>query len=79
MRVYGLNAGSWFEDGENWVRLIFVAWMLLMGGYFIRSYTLQATCLRAGYPDTRMTLTARYCVKRMDQTDVVIPVEQVRP
>jgi hypothetical protein len=39
----------------------------------------EPTCLRAGYPEVKLTWTLRaFCVKRIDQTDVVVPIEEVR-
>lgn len=38
----------------------------------------QSKCLAAGYPDYKMTWNWHaYCVKRVNQTDVVVPLEQV--
>lgn len=40
---------------------------------------LQATCLERGYPSSRMAWDfSRYCVKRLDQTDVVVPLAETR-
>jgi hypothetical protein len=39
----------------------------------------QKTCLEAGFPSAKIdaALTA-YCVKRVDQTDVVVTVDQIK-
>jgi hypothetical protein len=35
-------------------------------------------CLSYGYPETRVTYNLdTYCVKRLDQTDTVVPINQV--
>lgn len=36
-------------------------------------------CLQAGYPSSRMDWQLKtYCVKRQDQTDIVVPLAEVR-
>lgn len=43
----------------------------------IRSSRIESVCRDHGYPDERINwggLGAAYCVKRVDQTDVVVPV-----
>lgn len=49
-----------------------VAVMLVVGWVNLQT---QRRCLAAGYPAYRVTplFLERYCVKRVDQTDVVIP------
>jgi hypothetical protein len=38
----------------------------------------EAACLRAGYPSATVDVFLnRYCVKRVDQTDVVVPLSDV--
>lgn len=40
---------------------------------------LQSTCLERGYPSWQMSWDfSRYCVKRLDQTDVVVPLAEMR-
>lgn len=40
---------------------------------------LGAECLRHGYPRAEVTWNfEQYCTKRVDQTDVVVPIEAVR-
>jgi hypothetical protein len=44
-----------------------------------RDYRYQQACLRSGYPEARWFLGGQaYCVKRVNQTDVVVPLDQVR-
>jgi hypothetical protein len=39
----------------------------------------QSACLDAGYRDATVTWHLRaYCVKRVDQTDVVVPLAEVK-
>jgi len=36
-------------------------------------------CLKAGYPNSQVTFTFdRYCIQRVDQTDVVVPFSKVK-
>lgn len=49
------------------------------GVFAVRSYTTQAECLRVGYPDSRVTLAlTSYCIRRVNQTDEVVPLAQVK-
>lgn len=44
---------------------------------FIRGIS-APVCLSYGYPETRVTYNLdTYCVKRLDQTDTVVPINQV--
>lgn len=54
--------------------LIF-AWLVVMG---IASANLAARCMALGYPNSSITTGFnRYCIKRVDQTDVVAPIEKL--
>ena len=37
-----------------------------------------ASCLEAGYPNAKIGGTTAYCIKRVDQTDVVVPLSVVK-
>ncbi len=38
----------------------------------------ESACLRAGYPSASVDVFLnRYCVKRVDQTDIVVPLSDV--
>lgn len=40
----------------------------------------EERCLRAGYTEFRATFhTNGFCIRRVDQTDEVIPLEKVKP
>ncbi len=40
---------------------------------------LETKCLRAGYSNARVTWDFQsYCVKRLDQTDVVVPESEIQ-
>lgn len=38
----------------------------------------KVVCLRAGYPEVRVTFAKWFCVKRLDNTDVVVPLADVK-
>lgn len=53
--------------------LLFIGGVLYMWGLF--GVTKQV-CLSNGYPDFQVTWNIeQYCIKRVDQTDVVIPLK----
>lgn len=63
--------------------LIIVVVVLLIAGTVVPGYIrwrTDRTCLEHGYPSSRVMWpdAARYCIKRVDQTDVVIPLDSVR-
>lgn len=54
----------------------FVLWLVFM---LARGLYVETQCLRAGYPDSKVTaIGTAYCVRRVDQTDEVIPLSSVR-
>lgn len=63
---------EWFWSGGA---LILYGVVLLWTALFIyRQATTTSACLRAGYPTASVTWTLeRYCIKRLEQTDVVVP------
>lgn len=56
--------------------LILIA-VAIWGGMTLKA---QSDCLGAGYKEGKVdfTLTA-YCIKRVDQTDIVVPLEDLQP
>lgn len=67
-------------SGILWL-LLFV---LIIAGPFvvaIKVSSIERQCLAAGYPNVRTTWggfgTNQYCIKRLDQTDVVVPLREV--
>jgi len=53
-----------------------IVFFVVMG---VKAARLDADCLRAGYPNSKMTWNLEgYCVKRVDQTDTVVPIDTVR-
>lgn len=44
----------------------------ICGGALYRGYNTSAKCLALGYPDSSFTLSKNYCIKRVNQTDVVV-------
>jgi hypothetical protein len=71
--------GDWIFDHSGWI-LIAVVLLIVGGGCYasVRGLQLEGECLAAGYPEYRVTFNGTYCVKRVDQTDVVVPIEQTR-
>lgn len=65
-------------------RIFFLGFLLVFfltivwGGYVADG---RSKCLLHGYPIGRVSIypIARYCVKRIDQTDVVVPLESLEP
>lgn len=57
--------------------LIVIAIVLVLGVGVMAGYT-QSACLGKGYPKGMIdwTLTS-YCIKRVDQTDVVVPLKSL--
>jgi hypothetical protein len=56
--------------------VLVVGWSVVMVGVVMAT---ERACLKAGYREAHVDFTLnRYCVKRVEQTDVVIPLEQVR-
>lgn len=66
---------------ENTLKIIISLLLIALIGLFICGYTMiytQSKCLSLGYPrsDVDYILT-RYCIKRVDQTDVVVPLSKL--
>lgn len=55
--------------------LLFLAWTFAgVGGLFYA----DSHCLRHGYPQSSLTFTFHaYCIKRVNQTDVVVPLDSL--
>lgn len=43
-----------------------------------RDATARSECLAFGYPDTRIAGRRYYCLRRVNQSDEVVPLEQLR-
>lgn len=71
---------DWLEDYGVWILFV------LLGAAFVFAITAvvmdaRATtaCLRAGYPSAKLDWTFNtYCIKRVEQTDVVMPLSEAR-
>lgn len=49
------------------------------GAYAVAAGTSKAECLSYGYSRAEVDMyLVSYCVRRLDQTDVVVPLEKVR-
>lgn len=58
-----------------------VCGLILVVGYLaffaVLSARTEADCLSSGYPAHNVTWNgARYCIKRVDQTDIVVPFDR---
>lgn len=51
-----------------------------MGVFGCTTLVTKRACLQAGYPGAQVSFALeRYCVKRVDQTDIVVPLESAVP
>jgi hypothetical protein len=58
--------------------IVFVLMITFVAVIGITSARLKAACLQAGYPAKELTWNfERYCVKRVDQTDIVIRLDDL--
>ena len=49
------------------------------GAYGCQALKTESFCLERGWPDAKISWTFKgYCIKRVDQTDIVIPVSQLK-
>jgi len=69
-----------WEDFAAVGAIFLVAVMLIaicvLGGQLL--YT-KSKCLKAGYPSTTIDVFLNfYCIKRQDQTDVVVPAKELK-
>ena len=58
--------------------IVIVPIWAILGG--IRNMKADTECLAAGYPQSKVIsagLGPAYCIKRIDQTDVVVPLSEV--
>ena len=68
---------------DSWVGLVgvigvsvIIAWLFLQ---VVVGVTTEQACFRLGYPHSGVSYTfERYCIKRVDQTDMVVPLRQLR-
>jgi hypothetical protein len=75
-----------YETKESWKFVGLVAVMLLWAGIIlfgvittiVKAQTTSA-CLRAGYPGSQVSWSLdRYCIRRVDQTDIVVPFSEIK-
>lgn len=61
---------------ELLLSLVIIVACLVWGG---RKAYAESVCNKAGYPTANVTWTlAAYCVKRVDQTDTVVPLSEAK-
>lgn len=67
--------------------VVYAASIMALGGLILTYGLLQTiwgasaekACLKAGYPGHKLDWTLNaYCVKRVDQTDIVVPLGEVK-
>lgn len=55
-----------------------VVLLVYLGMIGIQEVSLEMKCLSHGYPGSRITfLFEKYCVKRNEATDIVVPLEKI--
>ena len=60
------------------IGMIIASCFVFMGFLVIKDYKTQAGCLSKGYPEYRYVIGEKsYCIKRVDQTDIVVPLESI--
>jgi hypothetical protein len=67
------------DSVEYVIAAVTVAILVVIGVWVTQGAQANEACLAAGWP--RATLDYRlnaYCIKRVDQTDVVLPLEKVQ-
>ena len=69
-------------DEDFWLNVsvgVFVVLGIGFCAYIIAQATAQEKCLSMGWPSAKLDYTLKqYCVKRVDQTDVVRPLNELR-
>lgn len=67
----------WFAMSVGLLVLLGAAVMAIAIVYVPACVVAERHCLAAGYPHASVTIALeRYCVKRVDQTDVVVPLSE---
>lgn len=71
---------EWFVD--HWVEMLVYGGatllfaLLIAGG--VQNFRMESRCLARGYPEMHVSVTTYYCVKRVNQSDVVVPLDSLR-
>lgn len=67
---------------ENLITWLFIAGVCAVGAlttyFYVDRDAAKVVCLRAGYPEVRVTSAEWFCVKRQDNTDAVVPMADVK-
>lgn len=62
---------------SGFIALVVVFLLVMFGVYVPIGASTSQHCLKAGFPQHQVTWNLdRYCIKRVDQTDVVVPFEK---
>lgn len=72
---------SAYRDSELWTAVAIllgcVVGFSFLGAILVVETQTKSVCLQRGYPGSSVTWNFhRYCIKRVDQTDVVVPLEE---
>lgn len=68
------------DTTEKVIAVVTTLVLLYFVVFAVRLAIVESECLSYGYPKGRVDMVfSGYCVKRVDQTDVVVPVSKVRP
>lgn len=53
--------------------------VIIFGVYCLKVILTQSECLSHGYKESKVDMFFNpYCIKRVDQTDVVLPLDDIR-
>jgi hypothetical protein len=65
---------------SDWIQITFIFIFLAIAGIAgCQRITANRACLKAGYPEAKIDFTFnQYCIKRVDQTDVVVPLKEIK-
>ena len=67
------------DDKLVWAVCVLVGLMIFVTVLWgIRSYRAERDCLAHGYPDSKITMSQVYCIKRVNQTDEVVPLSRLK-
>mgnify|MGYP001575111726 CR=1 FL=1 len=67
---------------ENWTLAVLSFLVLLIATVIFMMIGfdgyVERTCLQHGYPDYRIVQGMAYCVKRVENTDIVVPFDDLK-
>lgn len=64
---------------EVLIGIVILGALIAVGGMLLFKYMTAQSCLRHGWPQAQITIfLEQYCVKRVNQTDIVKPLEDFK-